>query len=615
MPENSQKVIAIASGKGGTGKTMIATNLAMVLPGCSLVDCDVEEPNAHIFVHPEIVDEKPVTGNVPQVVEDKCDACGKCVEACRFNALALAAGQVLTFPELCHNCGVCFQVCPKDALTAVPHELGTVRLGRFAGGRAFADGLLKIGQVRSAEVIARLKKAAVASPIAIHDCPPGTSCSMVSAVRDATVAALVTEPTPFGLHDLEAAVGALEWLGIPHCVIINKSGLGTGDTEAFCRTRGIPIAGTIPFEEDIARIVSAGELLVDRARYRDIFEKIADAILNGPVRKIAQHKKPQPTSTDDAQDFFERCAERPARTSARTVAVISGKGGTGKTTLAACLAAVAENRVLADCDVDAANLHLLINHKVQHTFPFRSSYQAVINQAKCTGCGLCARMCAFDAIKMTPKATVDPFACEGCGMCHVVCPLCEFEDECPVSIEPQVDGEAYESTSDQGDFFHAQLYPGGEASGKLVTLLRRMAEATIAENGADTILIDGSPGVGCPVNASIASADLAVVVCEPTASAAHDLERVFSLARHFAVDAAVIINRADINEKYAKAIENMCAKANVPIVGRIGFDRTIVESMAKQIPPVLDEDCNSRGQLRQVCENVIEMISEKKGGR
>jgi len=602
-------IISIASGKGGTGKTMVATNLAAMLPDCALIDCDVEEPNCHLFVRPQIERTQKVMAEVPVVVPAACDGCGRCAEQCRFRAIASTGKRLIIFPELCHSCGVCYKVCPRNALKPSFHELGELRIGTFGGGRRFSDGLLKIGQVRSAEIIKRLTQTVTIGPLAIRDCPPGTSCSLIAAMQGATAAVLVTEPTPFGLHDLEAAVETLEHIGIPHSVIINRCDLGFDQTERYCRQKGIPVIGRIPYSREIARIVSAGGLLVDQGdHYRRIFSDILERVRSGESRMIKAGGDGRPDGGLETVDLFGRCKDRQPAGGLRTVAIISGKGGTGKTTFAGSFAALMQGKITVDCDVDAANLHLLMKPEILSTGYFRSSYVAEIDAAKCSGCGVCAKACRFDAIAMGPKAVVDPLRCEGCGMCLLVCPQTQFDDENPVRIVEQVDGEAYRSQSCFGDFIHARMYPGGEASGKLVTLLRGLAEEQAGRNGARTILVDASPGVGCPVNASIVSADLAVAVTEPSVSALHDLERALRLTEFLDIPTRVVINKADLNPDAAAAIRALCERKGVEIIGEIPFDPGIVDAMVLGLPPVLCEQCASRDAIIKVIAKVTDEL-------
>ena len=602
-------IISIASGKGGTGKTMVATNLAAMLPGCALVDCDVEEPNCHLFTSPQIERCEKAAAEVPAVDQAMCDGCGKCAEACRFRAIASTGKRLIVFPELCHSCGVCYRVCPRNALKPSFHELGEMRIGTFGGGHPFADGLLKIGEVRSAELIRRLTMRRMLASVTLRDCPPGTSCSMVAAVQGSSLTVLATEPTPFGLHDLQAAVETLERIGLPHSVIINRCDLGFDQTERYCRQKGIPVIGRIPYSQEVARIVSAGGLLVDHGdHYRRIFSDILEQVRSGESRMARTGGDGRPNGELKTVDLFGRCKDRQPANGLHTIAIISGKGGTGKTTLAGSFAALLRGKVTVDCDVDAANLHLLLNPEVKAAGYFRSSYVAEIDAAKCSGCGVCAKACRFDAIMMRPKAVVDPLRCEGCGMCLLVCPLAEFEVENPVQIVEQVDGEAYQSRSCFGGFIHAKMYPGGEASGKLVTLLRGLAEEQASRDGVRTILVDSSPGVGCPVNASIISANLAVAVTEPSVSALHDLERALRLTEFLGIPTRVVINKADLNSDVVAAIRALCERAGVEIIGEIPFDPAVVDAMVLGLPPVLCEECVSRDAIIRIIEKVADEL-------
>ena len=220
--------IAIASGKGGTGKTTVATNLAYVASrngqSVAYLDCDVEEPNGHIFLKPEITDRKPVGSLIPQVDAEKCTLCGECGEICQYSAIVRVGEKVLVYPELCHGCGGCSLVCPADAITEVSREIGVLETGR-AGAIQFAQGLLNVGEAMSPPVIRAVKSTAFQADLTIVDAPPGTSCPVIEAVRGADFVILVTEPTPFGFHDLKLAVEMVRVLKLPFGVVINRAGL------------------------------------------------------------------------------------------------------------------------------------------------------------------------------------------------------------------------------------------------------------------------------------------------------------------------------------------------------------------------------------------------------
>jgi len=265
-------IVAIASGKGGTGKTLVATGLAWVAGASGraevhLVDCDVEEPNAHLFLRPQITSSEEVTLPVPQVDGGRCDGCGRCAQVCAFHALAVVRGRVLVFPELCHGCGSCARQCPCGAIREVPKRLGRVERGR-AGGIHFAQGILDVGEAMATPVIRQLKRMALAgipeTALALLDAPPGNACPVVETLRGSDFALLVTEPTPFGLHDLQIAVQvAREELGLPVGVVVNRDGVGDGGVDGFCTSASVPILLRIPFDRRIAEAYSAGTLWVD----------------------------------------------------------------------------------------------------------------------------------------------------------------------------------------------------------------------------------------------------------------------------------------------------------------------------------------------------------------
>lgn len=255
--------IAVASGKGGTGKTLVAVNLASVLAAerpTMLLDCDVEAPNAHLFLRPELSEREVVAKRVPVVDEDRCTACRACTEACEFGALALIGGRVLVFDELCHGCGRCGLVCPSGAIAEVDHPLGIIERG-VAGELGFAHGRLHIGEAMASPIIRELKRGAPERGAAILDAPPGTACSVISTLHGVDAVLLVTEPTPFGLHDLRAAVGVVRTLGLPAGVVINRDGIGDDDVERYCEEEGLPILLRIPFDR---RIAETGADALDR---------------------------------------------------------------------------------------------------------------------------------------------------------------------------------------------------------------------------------------------------------------------------------------------------------------------------------------------------------------
>ncbi len=257
-------IISVASGKGGTGKTLVATSLALSLKDgnqVTLLDCDVEEPNDHVFMNPVITGSEPVYIMAPVVAEDKCTFCGKCAEVCAYKAIAVIKDHVLTFPQLCHGCGACSYLCPEKAITEEGREMGIVEWGD-AEGIDFIHGMLTVGEAMAPPVIRKVKEHAGNDGIVIIDVPPGTSCPVVEAVKGSDFCLLVTEPTPFGLNDLVLAVETVRELGVPCGVVLNRTGVGDTKTEEYCEKEGIPILLTIPLDMEIARLYSRGVPLV-----------------------------------------------------------------------------------------------------------------------------------------------------------------------------------------------------------------------------------------------------------------------------------------------------------------------------------------------------------------
>ncbi|ABZ83727.1 conserved hypothetical protein [Heliomicrobium modesticaldum Ice1] len=257
----------------------------------------------------------------------------------------------------------------------------------------------------------------------------------------------------------------------------------------------------------------------------------------------------------------------------KQIAVLSGKGGTGKTSLVAAFAALAERSVFADCDVDAADLHLLLQPEIEEKEPFESGRSLTWNKDGCIFCGRCLKVCRFDAIKFDrsgPKQVISPFACEGCGCCVDVCPGEAF------TLTPKQAGELYVSTTRFGPFVHAQLGVAEEASGQLVTKVRKRAREIAEQQGMSYVLIDGCPGTGCPVIASITGTDLVVLVTEPTVSGLHDLRRVAQVVRHFRRPCGVVVNKADLNRDMTARIKDECRDEAIPFFGEIPFDDQVV---------------------------------------
>ena len=266
----------------------------------------------------------------------------------------------------------------------------------------------------------------------------------------------------------------------------------------------------------------------------------------------------------------------------REITIISGKGGTGKTTLVGSFAALAENKVIADCDVDAPDLHLLLHPEIIEREEFKGLKVAVMDKTLCTECGTCEETCRFNAIALTEESgyAVNPARCEGCGACVFTCP------QEALTLKERVSGYSFISKTKYGTMAHAELNIAEEASGKLVTVVRNNAQQVAEKESCELILIDGAPGIGCPVIASLTGVDLALVVTEPTMSGLHDLERILDVTRHFGIGSVVCINKYDINEGNSNRITEFCRQRGIEVVGNIPYDSVVTEAMVAGMPVV-----------------------------
>jgi MinD superfamily P-loop ATPase len=283
-------IITIASGKGGTGKTMVATSLALSLaaeqsPPPLFLDCDVEEPNAHLFLHPMLDEQQDVALLIPFVDEAKCTHCGKCADVCQYHAIAVLGQKMLVFPQLCHGCGSCTALCPEKAITEIPDRMGVIERGPAMAGIFFARGVLDVGEPMAVPVIRQLKKWAIPQhdQVVIRDASPGTSCPVVESMRGSDFLLLVTEPTPFGLHDLRLAAQVGREMGIPSGVIINRENGSYPPLDEFCSDNHLPVLLRIPFERVIAEGVAQGETLLNihpeySRNFTRVFQEIVIAV-------------------------------------------------------------------------------------------------------------------------------------------------------------------------------------------------------------------------------------------------------------------------------------------------------------------------------------------------
>lgn len=270
--------IVIASGKGGTGKTSVAVNIALSVGADQVLDCDVEEPNVHIFLKPEVIESHPVELLVPRIMEERCTYCRRCAEFCQYNALFVAGETAMVFPELCHSCGGCKLVCPEEAIEEVPRMIGKIFKGQ-ADGVELVYGELNIGEPLAVPIISKVKEQAKQEGLVILDAPPGSACPVVEAVHGSDFCLLVTEPTPFGLHDLEVATLVVKQLGVPMGVVVNFAGIGDRGVYDFCEEQGIPVLMEIPFDRRIAELYSRGvpfteEMTEWRGRFRELLESM-----------------------------------------------------------------------------------------------------------------------------------------------------------------------------------------------------------------------------------------------------------------------------------------------------------------------------------------------------
>ncbi|OGR26839.1 MAG: (4Fe-4S)-binding protein [Desulfobacterales bacterium RIFOXYA12_FULL_46_15] len=284
----------------------------------------------------------------------------------------------------------------------------------------------------------------------------------------------------------------------------------------------------------------------------------------------------------------------------RELVILSGKGGTGKTSITAAFASLAQNMILCDADVDAADLHLILNPDFKKTMEFKGGHQAVTNKALCTQCGRCIEVCRFGAVRDTFE--IDPIDCEGCGVCVDLCP------EKAIDFPETVCGKWYISDTRFGPMVHARLGIAQENSGKLVSLIRGEAKKLAAKNNLDLILTDGPPGIGCPVIASIGQATAILIVAEPTVSGIHDMERVGQLSKHFNIPAMICINKYDLNPEQTQKIEDLAQKANITVAGRVSFDQTFTEAMIKAKTIFeYNHDSQASREVRQIWNNILSL--------
>jgi len=601
--------IVISSGKGGTGKTLISSNLAASIGalerGLRYLDCDVEAPNSHFFITPKKIKTQDVELSFPHSADpNKCTACGKCAEICSFGAVAQVGKEVLFFPEMCHGCDACSVVCPENAVVYDKRKIGQIHTGRIEN-IDYIQGELRIGEVSTTpELIEKVFETKVSQSdmhtdgtLEIIDSPPGTSCPVVETVKHADLCVLVSDDTPFSLTDLALSVEMCRSMDVPIVVFHNRKEQFDNDVDPlkqYCREEEIEIIGTLPDDKRIAEAYSRGKLVIDAVpEYTEYFKyawhrikakagemqtppfSVSEPGIGGQNAETSTEKtRRRKTVRLNAQEENLPVADDSTVSDSSDwpeIVVISGKGGTGKTSIAGCFSVMADKAVIADCDVDASDLFCILSPKIKDEKLFSGGTRAVINPEQCTACGICAEECRFDAILPVYNTQgritsykVSPGECEGCNLCKELCPVGA------ISMQTGYHGKIYQSETKAGPMMHARMFPGEENSGKLVTSLKKRAYG-LTDKTDGVHIVDGSPGIGCPVVSSLSGANYAVIVTEPTLSGVHDMERVLKVTQHFSIPSGVIVNKADLNTEIAESIEERAAKYGARLLGELPF--------------------------------------------
>ncbi len=289
----------------------------------------------------------------------------------------------------------------------------------------------------------------------------------------------------------------------------------------------------------------------------------------------------------------------------KQIAIISGKGGTGKTTLAGSLSVLFHSHIIADCDVDASNMHLILKPQIRNTIQYKAGHKAEISESKCIGCGKCQEVCRYDAIhkKENGKYAVDSFACEGCKACVLVCPTNAIEF---VLNHP---GDYYISDTQYAPFVHAELKPGEEMSGGLVAQVRKQALKMGVDAKKEFVIIDGAPGIGCPATSSLTGTDYAILVTEPTVSGIHDMKRMIEVIEHFKIPYSVVINRYDINEDKSKQIDHFCTSEKITLIGKIPFDEKVNIANSNEYPVVEISESKASKSIKEIYQRLLEELT------
>jgi MinD superfamily P-loop ATPase len=510
---------------------------------------------------------------------------------------------------LCHVCGGCTIACPVDAIIEKERKIGVLKEGMSENiGVYYA--LLETAEGGMSPRLVKKVKEYTGEGINILDSSPGTSCPVVETVKDSNLCVLVTDPTPFGINDLKLSVDMAREIGIEPVIIVNRAEYMDNALKEYCKKEQLDIIGEIPDERRIAESYSRGELAVEKfPEIRNLFENIVDKILNlaEKERKVRKEAGKVKISYNKVSEATKKYDASPAKR-LKELVVISGKGGTGKTSLTASFAALAKSSIIADCDVDAADLHLILSPRIKERGSFSGGVEVEIDQDKCTRCGECKKACRFFAIKEyeengKKKYEVDELACEGCGVCELVC------KDNAIKSKKAVNGEWFISDTRFGPMSHAKLGIAEENSGRLVTLVRDKAVLLAPKNSKSDAIMDGAPGTGCPVISSISGAHYALAVTEPTVSGVHDLERVLQVIKHFGVKSGVIVNKYDLNEELTQKIKEIAEEYHSDFLGTIPYGKEVTEAQMRKLSVIEYNNSPLTESIKEIWRKVEEKFS------